>query len=131
MAVRPLAHVRRYRERPAARLAPRTPGPQVFRAPTTMTPLPAPSCRFALFLAACAALSPLRAANWPGWRGPNGDGTTTTAKNLPETWSLTQNIKWKQEMPAWSGSSPIIWGDRIFLSSPSKEEVQPAPEPAP
>src|SRR5688572_1328637 len=61
------------------------------------------------------------AANWPGWRGPNGDGTTATAKNLPETWSTSQNIKWKQEMPAWSGSSPMVWGDKIFLNSPSKE----------
>jgi outer membrane protein assembly factor BamB len=78
-----------------------------------------------------AAFPGMAAANWPGWRGPNGDGTTTTAKNLPESWSLTQNIKWRQEMPAWSGSSPVVWGDRIFLSSPSKEEVQPAPEPSP
>jgi outer membrane protein assembly factor BamB len=66
-------------------------------------------------------------ANWPSWRGPNGDGTTTTAKNLPEVWSTEQNIKWKVELPAWSGSSPVVWGDRIFLNSPSKEEAAPAP----
>lgn len=70
------------------------------------------------------------AANWPSWRGPNGDGTTTAAKNLPETWSLEQNIKWKQEMPAWSGSSPMVWGDRIFLNSPSKEESVAKPATA-
>jgi outer membrane protein assembly factor BamB len=69
------------------------------------------------------------AANWPSWRGPNGDGTAV-AKNLPETWSVDSNIKWKQEMPAWSGSSPMVWGDKIFLNTPSKEEAQPAPEPA-
>jgi outer membrane protein assembly factor BamB len=78
----------------------------------------------------CAMLSDARAANWPAWRGPNGDGTTTAARNLPETWSLTQNIKWKREMPAWSGSTPVIWGDRIFISSPSKEEAEPAPADA-
>lgn len=65
------------------------------------------------------------AANWPGWRGPNGDGTAPDAKNLPVTWGPTQNIKWKQEMPAWSGSSPMVWGDRIFLNSPSAEETAP------
>jgi outer membrane protein assembly factor BamB len=72
-----------------------------------------------------ASLPPVlsAAANWPGWRGPNGDGTTTNAKNLPETWTTEQNVKWKREMPAWSGSSPVIWGDRIFLSSPAKEQV--------
>ena len=71
------------------------------------------------------------AANWPNWRGPNGDGTTTTARHLAETWGPGKNIKWQREMPAWSGSSPMVWGDRIFLNSPSKEEARPAPEPAP
>jgi len=66
-------------------------------------------------------------ANWPNWRGPHGDGTNPAAKNLPETWSTDQNIKWKLELPAWSGSSPMVWGDRILLNTPSKEEVQPAP----
>jgi len=69
--------------------------------------------------------------DWPNWRGPNGDGTTTTARNLPDTWGPQSNIKWKREMPAWSGSSPMVWGDKIFLNSPSKEEVASAPEPAP
>lgn len=69
-------------------------------------------------------------ANWPNWRGPEGDGTAPQAKNLPETWSTTQNVKWKVELPAWSGSTPTVWGDRIFLNTPSKEEAKPA-EPAP
>lgn len=69
------------------------------------------------------------AANWPAWRGPQGDGTTASASNLPQTWSAEENVKWKRELPAWSGSSPVIWGDRIFVISPSKEaaaEVDPA-----
>lgn len=76
-----------------------------------------------LLIAWAAGLPTYAAANWPGWRGPEGDGTTTATKNLPEAWSPTQNIKWKQEMPAWSGSSPVVWGDRIFLNTPSKEVV--------
>ena len=93
-------------------------------------------CAAALF--ACATLPPTSAAHWPAWRGPNGDGTTTTVRNLPAEWSPTQHIKWKQEMPAWSGSSPVVWGDRIFLNTPSKEIVAapaetppPAPPPGP
>lgn len=78
---------------------------------------------FALLLA-CAAPQAILAADWPGWRGPNGDGTTASAQNLPETWGLGQNIKWQREMPAWSGSSPVVWGEKIFINSPSKEEVQ-------
>lgn len=83
-----------------------------------------------LLLLPCVASSALTALNWPGWRGPQGDGTTA-AKNLPETWGPGKNIKWQQEMPAWSGSSPVVWGDRIFLNSPSKEKfaAQPAPPP--
>jgi outer membrane protein assembly factor BamB len=72
----------------------------------------------------------MAAGTWPGWRGPSGDGTAPETKNLPEKWSTSESIKWKQEMPAWSGSTPMVWGDRIFLNSPSKEEAQPAPEPA-
>jgi hypothetical protein len=69
------------------------------------------------------------AANWPSWRGPHGDGTVA-AKNLPETWTAEQNIKWKRELPAWSASSPIIWGDRIFVISPSQEKSVEQAEPA-
>ncbi len=81
-------------------------------------------------MVALTAATAAQAANWPGWRGPNGDGTTTEAKNLAEKWSTTENVKWKIELPAWSGSSPVVWGDRIFINTPSKEEVAPV-EPAP
>jgi outer membrane protein assembly factor BamB len=55
------------------------------------------------------------AANWPTWRGPQGDGVTTET-NLPLTWSATDNVKWKVDLPAPGNSTPIIWGDRIFLT---------------
>ncbi len=59
-------------------------------------------------------------AAWPQWRGPNLNGTTE-AKNLPTRWSETENVIWKTDLPWWSGSTPVIWGDRIFLTSPEKE----------
>ncbi|MES2696444.1 MAG: PQQ-binding-like beta-propeller repeat protein [Verrucomicrobiota bacterium] len=83
----------------------------------------------ACVLSLAALASSGAATNWPSWRGPDGDGTSP-AKNLPETWAADKNIKWKIEMPAWSGSSPMVWGDKIFLNTPSREEVKPA-EPAP
>ena len=55
------------------------------------------------------------AENWPQWRGPSLNGASAE-KNLPVRWSTTQNITWKLALPAWSGSTPIIWGDRIFLN---------------
>ena len=53
--------------------------------------------------------------NWPQWRGPHLNGVSDE-KNLPVRWSTEENITWKLSLPAWSGSTPIIWGERIFLN---------------
>jgi outer membrane protein assembly factor BamB len=62
-----------------------------------------------------AASTGLSAENWPQWRGPALNGLSAE-KNLPVRWSPTENITWKVALPAWSGSTPIVWGDRIFLN---------------
>ena len=63
-----------------------------------------------------ATFSPaLRAENWPQWRGPSLNGVSGE-KGLPVKWSKTENIAWKLAMPSWSGSTPIVWGDYIFLN---------------
>ena len=59
--------------------------------------------------------APLTAENWPQWRGPLLNGLSAET-NLPVRWSQTENIAWKLALPAWSGSTPIVWGDRIFLN---------------
>jgi outer membrane protein assembly factor BamB len=61
------------------------------------------------------AVATLGAENWPQWRGPSLNGISAE-KNLPVRWSQTENVVWKLALPAWSGSTPIVWGDRIFLS---------------
>jgi outer membrane protein assembly factor BamB len=53
--------------------------------------------------------------NWPAWRGPTADGVAQ-ATNLPVKWSATENVAWKLALPAYSGSTPIIWGNLIFLN---------------
>ena len=60
----------------------------------------------------------LAAENWPQWRGPHLNGTCP-ATQLPSEWSETQNVRWKVPLPSWSAATPIIWGDRIFITSPS------------
>lgn len=55
------------------------------------------------------------AENWPQWRGPALDGVSVE-KGLPVKWTTDENITWKLPMPAWSGSTPVIWGDYIFLN---------------
>jgi len=63
----------------------------------------------------CGAAATPSAENWPQWRGPSANGLSGE-KNLPLHWSKTENVTWKLDLPAWSGSTPIVWGDRIFLS---------------
>ncbi|MEK7674531.1 MAG: PQQ-binding-like beta-propeller repeat protein [Verrucomicrobiota bacterium] len=60
------------------------------------------------------------AENWPCWRGPRGDGTSLE-KDPPTQWSGTENIVWKTVVPGEGHSSPIIWDNRIFLTSALKE----------
>jgi outer membrane protein assembly factor BamB len=77
----------------------------------------------ALILGFCLTLALSGAArggeNWPQWRGPSLNGTSDSTE-LPEKWSETENVKWKVKLPSWSGSTPVIWGDRIFLPTPSE-----------
>ena len=56
------------------------------------------------------------AENWPAWRGPRGDGTGRDT-NPPVRWSPTENIAWKTPVPGFGHSSPIIWSNRLFLTS--------------
>jgi outer membrane protein assembly factor BamB len=63
------------------------------------------------------------AENWPGWRGPRGDGTSLE-KNLPTQWSADSNILWKTEIPGIGHSSPIVWQDRIFIASAISDKQQ-------
>ncbi len=63
------------------------------------------------------------AENWPQWRGPRMDGTSTE-KNLPVKWSASENIAWKLALPNRSGSTPIIWGDSIFLNVAHEGKVE-------
>jgi outer membrane protein assembly factor BamB len=70
---------------------------------------------FLTLLALLTASAP--AANWPAWRGPTGQGLSTE-KNLPTHWSATENVKWRIALPERGNSTPVTWGDRIFLTQP-------------
>lgn len=68
-----------------------------------------------VFAALSLASLSVTAANWPAWRGPLGTGVTEE-KNLPTKWSATENVKWRVPLPEPGNSTPIVWGDRIFLT---------------
>ncbi len=61
-------------------------------------------------------LTQATAANWPQWRGERLDGVSDESE-VPTRWSKTENIAWRLPMPGPAGSTPIIWNDRIFVTS--------------
>ena len=71
--------------------------------------------RTVVLLVTCLCTTAVVSANWPAWRGPAGDGVSAE-RNLPVKWSPTENIAWKIPLPQWSGATPVIWGDTIFLN---------------
>ena len=79
-----------------------------------------------LFVTVCATWSAgSEFENWPGWRGPRGDGTSREA-NVPTHWNgLTgENIAWKTEVPGIGHASPIVWEDHIFTVSCLTESLE-------
>ena len=60
------------------------------------------------------------AANWPSWRGPSGE-STTSERLFPTMWTKDKNIKWSVELPDRGNSSPIVWEDRVFISQAEDE----------
>ena len=57
------------------------------------------------------------AADWPRFRGPNGSGIAPDDKPVPVEWSATKNLKWQTALPGPGSSSPIVVGDRVFVTS--------------
>jgi outer membrane protein assembly factor BamB len=64
------------------------------------------------------------ASDWPQFRGPGGQGVTSE-NNLPLTWSDTENIEWKTELPGFGASSPIALGDHLYVTCYSGYGVEP------
>jgi outer membrane protein assembly factor BamB len=57
------------------------------------------------------------AGDWPAWRGPLGTGVCDE-KNLPTVWGTNQNVRWRVALPEPGNSTPIVWGDRVFVTQP-------------
>lgn len=79
------------------------------------------SIRSLLIIAVLVGLTwPAGAANWPRFRGPNGTGIAAD-KDIPVQWSEGNGILWKVPLPGLGNSSPIIWGDRMYVQSASAD----------
>src|SRR6266446_5207910 len=78
-----------------------------------------PSCFASALLLSTAR--PLLAENWPEWRGPQGTGVSSE-KDFPLKWSTNQNVRWRVDLPGPGNSSPIIWGQRVFVTQAVQKE---------
>jgi outer membrane protein assembly factor BamB len=63
------------------------------------------------------ALSAASPENWPEFRGSGVPGVSGDDPKLPDSWSATENIAWKTDVPGYGWSSPVVWGDRVFVTS--------------
>ncbi len=68
--------------------------------------------------------TPARADNWPAWRGPTGQGHSAET-DLPVKWSATENVKWKVPLPDEGNSTPVVWGDRVFVTQATGKTTWP------
>jgi outer membrane protein assembly factor BamB len=64
----------------------------------------------------------LGAENWPHWRGPRHNGTSVETK-LPVKWSKSENVLWRTPLPGAAASTPVVWGNRIFLTSTAGDDL--------
>ncbi len=65
---------------------------------------------------------------WPQFRGPNA-GVVADDPALPETWSVTEGVRWRADVPGLGWSSPVVWGDHVFVTSVVVEGGSGAPKP--
>ncbi|MEM7316622.1 MAG: PQQ-binding-like beta-propeller repeat protein [Planctomycetota bacterium] len=72
-------------------------------------------------------------SNWAQWRGPFGTGAALDSANPPLEWNESTNIRWKKELPGLGHSTPIVWGNRIYVTTaiPVGEEMEPRYSGAP
>jgi len=70
---------------------------------------------YLLCVAVCQLALAVDPGQWPKWRGPDDNGMART--DAPLHWSDTENIKWKAAIPGRGHSSPVLWGDKIFLTT--------------
>jgi outer membrane protein assembly factor BamB len=91
----------------------------------TIVPWPSLSGMLLLLMGG-PAIAATPSANWPQFRGPGALGTADYP-NLPDRWSTNENVNWKVEVPGRGWSSPIVWGERVFVTTAVSEgETEPA-----
>ncbi|MEZ6066332.1 MAG: PQQ-binding-like beta-propeller repeat protein [Planctomycetaceae bacterium] len=82
--------------------------------------LPVRGCAALLLVMLCGAS--VNAENWPEWRGPLGNGISLET-GIATEWGPQKNVAWKVPLPGPGGSTPVVWEDRIFLTSSAGDDL--------
>ena len=77
--------------------------------------------RHFLSLLAAGPLAAASPVHWPQFRGPGSLGTSDDDPSLPESWSATENVRWKTPLPGMAWASPVVWDDRVFVTNVRSE----------
>ena len=93
------------------------------RRPVRLRPIAAATVAAVLASQAASAASD----NWPQFRGPDGTAVIADDPALPESWSATENVAWRTPIPGLGWSSPIVWGDRVFVTTVVADEDYEGP----
>src|SRR5438093_1168501 len=72
----------------------------------------------------CVEVSAL-GENWPAWRGPAGTGVANE-KHLPQRWGTNENVRWRTPLPERGNSTPIVWGNQVFVTQAAEAEKRRA-----
>ncbi len=70
-----------------------------------------------LLTIACLSTAVPAQDHWPRFRGPDADGVAADNASLPTTWTTSENVRWATDVLGWGWSCPIVWGERVFLTS--------------
>jgi len=80
------------------------------------------NCALLIGLVTTVGLIPAAAGQWPQWRGPDGAGVSD-ATGLATRWDATTNVRWRLALPGPGPSTPVVWGDRIFLTAAAGDDL--------
>ena len=103
--------------------------------PSTLRSTKLHTTLFAIALPALLGLAGPAAAgsedepHWPHFRGPNMNAAVADDESLPVTWSQTENVEWVAEIPGTGWSSPVVWGNRVFVTTTTSDGAYEEPKP--
>ncbi len=84
-------------------------------------------CFFSAAFLLATILPEMSAADWPCWRGPDALGVSAET-NLPVAWSRQKNVAWTMELPGQGASSPIVLGERVYLTTQTPDNALHGPD---